>query len=269
MESTQPELDDAVLDRLAREILMVDAEGQSLIPQYERAIEAGLDPIPVDTQRKDVIIVGAGMAGLLAGTLLKRSGFNVTILEANDRRTGGRVKTFHSQSGNAAFHDPKQYGEAGAMRIPTTHPLVNKLIDVSGLRSLAQPFFNVDVAKDDANHKLFRTWIDTNDVRARKADYDSGNLPAEQRTMGFPIPDKLRNQTADAILTTALAQPNSWLKVDPQDPPDVQTEKLIAGWKKVIRMFDEYSMLRYLREYFFSLGMTADETPAHVSLPAH
>jgi monoamine oxidase len=249
--------ENSILDRLAREILMVDAQGGSLIPQYEHVIEAGLErPLPPEAAGKDVIIIGAGIAGLLAGRVLKRSGYNVTILEANDRRTGGRIKTFHS-GGSRAFRDPKQYGEAGAMRIPTTHPLVNKLIAITGLPT--QAFFNVDVARGDPNQKVFQTWLETNSVQARRADYNSGHLPADRRTMGFPVPEKFRDRTADAILNAALALPNSWLKVDPQDAEPVKTQKLIEGWKKVIRTFDEYSMVRYLREYFLGLGLsTAD-----------
>ena len=48
--------------------------------------------------RKDVIIVGAGMAGLVAAYELKRAGHRVTIVETQDR-VGGRVKTFDSKDG--------------------------------------------------------------------------------------------------------------------------------------------------------------------------
>jgi monoamine oxidase len=240
--------DDATLDRLAREILMVDSKGQSLIPEYERTIEKGLGGGP--GERKDVLIVGAGMAGLLTARILKQSGYNVTVLEANDQRAGGRVKTFHG----GAFRDPRQYAEAGAMRIPTTHPLVNKLIDLVGLREKVQPFFNVDVAKEDATKKLFRTWLETNSIQERRADYNSGKLPPPKRSMGFPVKGQYRDQTADAILNAALAEPNGWLKTKPGD-----TEALVKGWKRVIAAFDEYSMLRYLREYFIEQGLEADE----------
>ncbi|WP_394840983.1 FAD-dependent oxidoreductase [Pendulispora brunnea] len=44
---------------------------------------------PVESHRYDVIIVGAGMAGLTAGKTLKHAGRNVLLLEATDR-IGGR-----------------------------------------------------------------------------------------------------------------------------------------------------------------------------------
>ena len=63
---------------------------------------------------KDVIIVGAGMAGLVAAYELKRAGHRVTVLEARDR-IGGRVLTVRSP-----FSDG-HYAEAGAARIPVSY----------------------------------------------------------------------------------------------------------------------------------------------------
>ncbi len=40
-----------------------------------------------------VIVVGAGLAGMAAATVLKRAGYNVTVLEASSR-AGGRVQTY-------------------------------------------------------------------------------------------------------------------------------------------------------------------------------
>jgi monoamine oxidase len=48
----------------------------------------------------DVIVVGAGAAGLAAAAELGRAGLRVTLLEARDR-IGGRIFTQTDPSGNA------------------------------------------------------------------------------------------------------------------------------------------------------------------------
>ncbi len=67
--------------------------------------------------RTRVIVVGAGLAGLVAARELEKNGHEVTILEAQ-LRPGGRVLTLRSE-----FSDDL-YAEAGAARILSTHDLV-------------------------------------------------------------------------------------------------------------------------------------------------
>ena len=70
---------------------------------------------------KKVVILGAGMAGLVAGFELSNLGHDVTILEAR-MRPGGRVHTLHEP-----FSDGL-YAEAGAARIPDNHDITLKYV---------------------------------------------------------------------------------------------------------------------------------------------
>jgi monoamine oxidase len=80
---------------------------------------------------KSVVILGAGIAGLVAALELKKAGYQVKVLEARDR-VGGRVWTVRGgdrivQSGRAdqiATFDKGLYFNAGAARIPSTHRLI-------------------------------------------------------------------------------------------------------------------------------------------------
>ena len=45
-----------------------------------------------DLQESDVVIVGAGLAGLRCASVLEHAGLSVTVLEASDA-VGGRVRT--------------------------------------------------------------------------------------------------------------------------------------------------------------------------------
>ena len=47
-----------------------------------------------ETQKKDVIIIGAGLTGLATAYYLKESGLNIVILEKDDR-IGGVIRTYH------------------------------------------------------------------------------------------------------------------------------------------------------------------------------
>lgn len=78
-----------------------------------------------------IVVLGAGIAGLVAALELKRAGHRVTLLEAR-QQVGGRILTLR-----APFSDG-QYGEAGAMRIPTRHRLVMSYVEKFGLR--VRPF---------------------------------------------------------------------------------------------------------------------------------
>lgn len=153
---------------VARALLVVDADGRSLVPGYRRVLKDGLPR--TRTGAKKVLVIGAGPAGLVTAWLLRRAGHHVTVLEANGNRVGGRIKTFRRGGHEKAaqpFADPRQYAEAGAMRLPGSHPLVMDLIGQLGLKK--RPFYYVDV--DGQGRPAAHTWIHVNGVRMRRADY--------------------------------------------------------------------------------------------------
>ena len=75
---------------------------------------------------KQIVIVGAGLSGLVAGYELTRAGHEVTILEARNR-VGGRVLTLRTPFSDGHF------AEAGAARIPPDHNLTLGYADHFGL----------------------------------------------------------------------------------------------------------------------------------------
>src|SRR5262245_50021840 len=72
-----------------------------------------LAAVPETGKTLTVIIVGAGLAGLVAAYELEKRGHRVIVLEADPHHLGGRVRTLRFNDGS--------YGEAGAMRIPEVH----------------------------------------------------------------------------------------------------------------------------------------------------
>ena len=77
-------------------------------PAVLKTPSEGLEPIPQVPKR--VIIVGGGVAGLVAAFELLRQGHEPLVLEAQNR-VGGRIYTLRDFA-------PGLYAEAGAMRIP-------------------------------------------------------------------------------------------------------------------------------------------------------
>src|SRR6478609_4504389 len=75
-----------------------------------------------------VIILGAGIAGLVSAYELQRAGYRVTVLEARDR-VGGRAWTIRGGDRIVQTGRPDQlarfgkglYFNAGAARIPSSH----------------------------------------------------------------------------------------------------------------------------------------------------
>jgi monoamine oxidase len=77
-------------------------------------------------QPPDVIVIGAGLAGLSAAQTLHEAGLDVLVLEAR-YRVGGRVTTMRE------FHEA-QYAEGGAEFIDVDHSLMASYIQRFGLR---------------------------------------------------------------------------------------------------------------------------------------
>ena len=71
-------------------------------------------------QPKHIVIVGAGMAGLTAGLMLKQPGHRVTLLEAQNR-IGGRILT-HRGSPARCTASSERCASARPRARPIPHP---------------------------------------------------------------------------------------------------------------------------------------------------
>lgn len=281
----EPPLDDERWQRalqIARDLLLIGPEGEDLKLSYLKVlIDDGLPP--TDAPKK-VLVIGAGIAGLTAGLLLKQAGHDVTILEANANRIGGRIKTFRASDPQqpAPFADPAQYAEAGAMRLPDFHPLSLALVDKLGLpRRL---FYNVDVVAPKPTEvppvlyksftgevwqngepiadfvppdRALRTWIAVNGLLVRRSEYAADPALVNE---GFGVTGVDADRTTAEIFNAALDPVRDYFS----DPlPDgtrenKPTAEWLEGWARAIYDFDGYSMSRYLTEYALLDEATVD-----------
>ena len=114
---------------------MLLAAGMALVSCEDDQVETGHESpgaLSGTHPSKRVIIVGAGISGLVAGYELSRAGHDVTILEARNR-VGGRVFTLRTPFSDGHFAD------AGAARIPPDHDMTIGYADHFGLT--LDPFY--------------------------------------------------------------------------------------------------------------------------------
>ena len=161
---------------------------------------------------KNVLIVGAGMAGLVSASLLKEAGHNVTILEASER-VGGRVFTKRLPFING------QYMEAGAMRIPSHHYLTLEYIKKFGLP--INPFIN-----STPNDLIY-----VNGIKTRQYLYQK-----DPDILGYPVAPHEKGKTAEELLKSVIQPVIDFINLNPTE-----------NWNWVIKEYDRYSMDSFLR----------------------
>src|SRR5687767_7616695 len=101
--------------------------------------------------RKKVLVIGAGLSGLVAAYELTKLGHAVTVLEAQ-HRVGGRVLTLREPWADGL------YVEAGAARIPDNHDLTLGYVQKFGLK--LTPFFPAGARVYSIGGKRIRTRSD-------------------------------------------------------------------------------------------------------------
>ncbi len=176
-------------------------------------IREGLDKAPIP---KRVIIIGGGMAGLTAASLLKNAGHQVVIVEGNNR-IGGRIYTVREP------FQPGNYLDMGAMRIPDNHKLVMEYI-----KKFQLP---VHVFNNSSPEDL----IFTNNVLTTRKEYE-----ANPDILNFPVEEDEKGKTALELLLEAV-QP--FLYLYEQSTPEEREQLEEEYGKYSIGNFLQYNPL--------------------------
>ena len=177
-------------------------------------------------QQVDVVVVGAGFAGLAAADRLVASGLDVLVLEEADR-VGGRTWT---------VEDGGTWLELGGMWTGPGQPLLSALVDRFGLATFPQ--------HDEGRHLLVHhgaalTDADA-DVRWSDVDRYVGALDALARTVPPDAPWTAPD--ADALDTLTL---DRWLAAEVPDA-DVRHQLEVVLTELMCVPADELSLLTLL-----------------------
>ena len=188
-------------------------------------------PVPADTlavasrgleprggQRKTVVVIGAGLAGLASAYELKRQGHEVLVLEAQNR-VGGRVFTCRDFA-------PGLHAEFGAMRIPRCHDLTLKYC--RQFKLTLQPFVM-------GNPKGIVH------IRGQRMTMEEAQRSPER--LPFDLAPHERGRTIDQLWGDAIADIRELLQ---RNGP--------AAWEEVRAQYDQYSLYEFLRLRNFSPG---------------
>lgn len=170
-------------------------------------------------QPKKVIIVGAGMAGLVAAYELLNAGHEPILLEGQNR-VGGRVQT---------LRDPFTYGlyaEAGAMRLPSAHTLTMAYVEKFKLKLNRFTMGNP------------QTYAFVNGKRYRMSE-----VLANPDLLGFDLADHERGKTAAELFNATLKPIMDTLHAEGD-----------AAWHEIVAKYDEFSTREFLEAHGWSEG---------------
>lgn len=189
------------------------------IPSAGRIREVLDGGLPRPHSPVSVGIIGAGMAGLVAACELSRAGYDVTILEGQ-QRVGGRVFTLREP-----FTDGV-YGEAGAMRIPRAHDLTLHYVERFGLET--RPF---TMGNPNA-------WVMFHGQKVRLGEFTN-----DPHALGFDLAEEER----------AIAIGDLWVRA-----LEPIFERIQAGgegaWSELAAELDHYSLWEFLESRGWSQG---------------
>jgi monoamine oxidase len=196
-------------------------------PAIRTILQSGL---PRTDPPKRVIVVGAGMAGLVAAYELLRAGHDPIVLEAQ-QRVGGRVYTMREP-----FSDGL-YAEAGAMRIPRSHELTRYYIEHFGLAVAPFTMDNPD------------GWVYLHGAKTRVRD-----IAADPNVLGFDVAESEHGRTHGQLWGAAL-----------KPLLDRLADNHTVAWEEIVREYDSYSTREFLESNNWSeaaiemFGLLADQ----------
>lgn len=166
-----------------------------------------------------VVVVGAGMAGLVAASALLKAGHDPIILEGT-HRVGGRVFTVRDPFADGL------HAEAGAMRIPQSHDLTMEYVHKFGLT--VSPF-TMDNLK---------ACVHIHGTRRLLADYQ-----AEPNCFDFEVSPHERGKTVGQL----------WLDTIRPIVEKLQEEGE-AAWPEIVQRYDQYCTREFLEANSWSEG---------------
>lgn len=169
--------------------------------------------------RKKVLILGAGIAGLVAAYELKKAGHTPIILEAQNR-LGGRILTLRAPFAEGL------YAEAGAMRIPQTHDLTLHYCHHFGLELYPFTMGNPEAYIYLAGNKL------------RAKQYFAG-----PELLAHELDEHERSVTVQKMWGQTI-----------QEFVDMVATQGETAWDEIVAKYDAYSTREFLQERKWSEG---------------